>query len=312
MKYNKKILAILITGILSLNLYAEDIPNTTTEKNIISVCKHTAMHYATSIEKYSYVEALLKRKEFTLYELNYQCQTPIHIASELGNVGILELFHNYLGSFDVLNSDGQTPLMTAIENNQHQAILFMVENGADLDKKDNNGKSVKEYFNENGDLLTQKILKNQENKQSIMKFENNNVNKDYEVNKLNNLIKEKELLIIEMKKDGVDPQIINSLQSEVIFLKERIASLENIIKQQEEELEELRSLRNLYDSNLKNNVHNSPIKKKDNLNSHIPEEEYKELLENFKKSDETDLNQLSESLKLMEFLSTPMYKLEKK
>jgi hypothetical protein len=315
MKYNKTILALMIAGTLSFNVQAEESnieSNIKEPSNIVSVCKHTAMHYATSIEKYSYVEALLKRKEFTLFELNYQCETPIHIASELGNVAILNLFYSYLGNFEVVNKKGQTPIMTAVENNQHQAILFMVEKGINLEHKDNKGKSVKDYFNENGDYLTQKILKNQENKSIISNFEVKQINKDSELDQLTILIKEKELLILRMTEEGVDPEIIKLLNKEIVFLKERISNLETIIKAQEMELAELRSLRELYENNLKDTVNNSPVKKKDNLNSHIPEEEYKELLEKFKKSDETDLNQLSDELKLMELLSKPMYKIEKK
>ena len=316
MKFNKKILPLVITGILSFNVYSEDIQNNIIieEKTseIISVCKHTAIHYATSIEKYSYVEALLQRKEFTLYELNYQCETPIHIASELGNVSILNLFYSYLGNFEVINKKGQTPIMIAVENNQHQAILFMVEKGIDLNHKDNSGKSVKDYFNENGDYLTQKIIKNQENKKIISSFEINKVNKDFELNNLTLLIKEKELLILRMQEEGVNPEIIALLKKEITFLKESIKNLETIIKAQEMELAELRALRELYENNLRDNVSNSPVKKKDNLQSHIPEEEYKALLDKFKKSDETDLNQLSDELKLMELLSKPIYKIEKK
>lgn len=312
MKYAKKMLPILITGMLSCNIYAENINSTVSEPAIESVCKHTALHYATSIEKYNYVKALLDRKEFTLFELNYQCQTAIHIAAELGNISILNLFYSYLGNFEVTNYKGQTPIMIAVENNQHQAILFMIENGVDLDKTDKTGKSVRDYFKENGDYLTQKILKNQENKKIISSFEVSKVNKDNKLNDLNEMISKKEELIIKMQKEGVNPEIINSLKAEIETLRQNIADLEAIIQAQASEIAELKMMRSMSDESLHDSVNNSPIKKKETLNSHIPEAEYKELLDKFKKSDDSDLNQLSDELKLMDILSQPIYKIDKK
>ena len=270
------------------------------------------MHYATSIEKYNYVKALLERKEFTLYELNYQCETPVHIAAELGNIPILNLFYKYLGTFEIFNDEKQTPIMKAIESNQHQAILFMVEKGINLNEKDSNGKTVRQYFIENGDYLTQKILKNEESKISLQSFYDKQIKKDEELNSLSNLIAEKENIILELRESGASEEEINKLLQEIDFLKQKIANLETIIKAQEIELEELRTLRELYENNLKENVSNSPKKEKENLETHIPEEEYKELLNKFKKSDESDVNNISEELKLMELLSKPMYKIEKK
>ena len=51
------------------------------------------------------------------------------------------------------------------------------------------------------------------------------------------------------------------------------------------------------------------------METHVPEDkdkEYDKLLENFTKSDESDLNKMSEELKLMEMLSKPQYKIKDK
>jgi hypothetical protein len=310
MKFKTKYLSVLMFSLLCTTAQSEEIIQK--QDNIEPICKHTAMHYATSVEKFNYVKALLNRNEFTLFELNYQCETPVHIAAELGNIPILNLFYSYLGNFEIFNDDEQTPIMTAIENNQHQAILFMVEKGVNLETKDGKGKTVREYFLENGDYLTQKILKNEENKRTLDNFSIGQHNKDNELDGLKNLITEKENHILQLQKEGANPEDIKELSIEIDFLKKKISNLETIIKAQEIELAELRTLRELYDNNLKENVNNSPKKNKDNLNTHIPEDKYKDLLNKFTKSDETDLNQMSDELMLMELLSKPMYKIEKK
>jgi ankyrin repeat protein len=153
MRFQKTILATFATLLFSYNLQSEETNNTSKKPEIIKEimsegenCKHNAIHYATSVERYPYVKGLLDRKEFTLYELNSQCQTALHIAAELGNVSLLNLFYDYLGNFETVNSENQTPLMTAVKNNQHQAVLFMVEKGAELSKEDKNNDSVRNYF----------------------------------------------------------------------------------------------------------------------------------------------------------------------
>jgi len=322
MKFQKTILATFATLLFSYNLQSEEINNTSQKSDIIKEivsegenCKHNAIHYATSVERYPYVKGLLDRKEFTLYELNSQCQTALHIAAELGNVSILNLFYDYLGNFETVNSENQTPIMTAVKNNQHQAVLFMVEKGANLSSVDNNGKSVRDYFNTYGDYLTQKILRNNDNKQALSKFENSFNEKDTRLEELRSIIEEKEVRILNLTKNNADKELINALQEEVSILRDKIRSLEITIAQQKQELEELRTLRELYDENVKSNVELSKARRIEFLETHIPEDkdkEYDKLLENFTKSDESDLNKMSEELKLMEMLSKPQYKIKDK
>lgn len=310
MKLKKTILATFASLLFSYSIAAEQ---PAIIKEIMSDsegCKHTAVHYATSVERYNYVKGLLDRKDFTLYELNSQCQTPMHIASELGNVSILNLFYDYLGNFEVVNSKNETPLMTAVKNNQHQAILFMVEKEANLEHQDDQGNSVRRYFKQYGDYLSQKILRNHDNKEALNNFENNFNNKDVELSKLKTLIEEKEVKILELTKDtNVDSNVVKSLQEEVTALRNSIREFEVIIAKQKQELEELRALRDLYNQNVKSNVELSPARKIEFLETHVPEDDNK-LLENFKKSDESDLNKLSEELKLMDLLSKPRYKVK--
>jgi ankyrin repeat protein len=316
MKFKKTILATFATLLFSYNAIAED--KVSIIKEITSQreeCKHTAMHYATSVERYNYVKGLLDRKEFTLYELNSQCQTPLHIAAELGNVAILNLFYDYLGNFESFNSNNDSPIMTAIKNNQHQAILFMVEKGSDLEQKNNEGKSARNYFNDYGDYLSQKILRNHDNKKALANFENSFQNQDTTLSELKSVIEEKQVKILELTKNNADSNVIKALQDEVLALRDKIRNLELIIAKQKQELEELKTLRELYDNNIKSNVEISPAKRINFLETHVSEdkeEEYNKLLENFNKSDEGDINKISEELKLMELLSKPQYKIKNK
>ena len=313
MKLKKTILATFISVLFSYNIAADESPVIVKEITSQSEdCKHTAIHYATSNERYNYVKGLLDRKDFTLFELNSQCQTPFHIAAELGNVSILNLFYDYVGNFDVVNSNSETPIMTAIKNNQHQAVLFMVEKGANLDHLNNSNHSVRDYFSKYGDYLSQKILRNHDNKKALNNFENNFNSKDIELSKLKTLIEEKEVKILELTKDSnADEGIVKSLQQEVVSLRDSIRQLEVIINQQKSELKELRALRDLYNQNVQSNVELSPAKKIEFMETHIPEDDNK-LIDNFKKSNETDLNKLSEELKLMELLSQPSFKAKEK
>ena len=132
---------------------------------------------------------------------------------------------------------------------------------------------------------------------------------------IRSIIEEKEVRILNLTKNNADKELINALQEEVSILRDKIRSLEITIAQQKQELEELRTLRELYDENVKSNVELSKARRIEFLETHIPEDkdkEYDKLLENFTKSDESDLNKMSEELKLMEMLSKPQYKIKDK
>ena len=57
---------------------------------------------------------------------------PLHIATQNGEVKIVELLINNQAKIDMLNKAGITPLILAIANKKTEVALSLIENGADL------------------------------------------------------------------------------------------------------------------------------------------------------------------------------------
>ena len=58
-------------------------------------------------------------------ELNKQCQTAPHIAVELGNLEILELFYDYLGNLDIENGKGENLLESSFIYKNHLYFFYL-------------------------------------------------------------------------------------------------------------------------------------------------------------------------------------------
>jgi ankyrin repeat protein len=128
----------------------------------IGSCKHNALHFAVSVERQHYVEALLQRDEFTLDELNKQCETVFHIATELGNINLLRILGEHYRGLGMENLAGENLLQSAIKYKQPEVLLFLIRSGLDPSKVSANGKTAMAYQQEFGNTLSGAIL-NQHN-----------------------------------------------------------------------------------------------------------------------------------------------------
>lgn len=322
----KKIILPLIAGlILSGNAFAEN----------ESSCKHNTLHFATSVEKIKYVKNLLDLKAFNLRELNKQCQTAPHIAVELGNLEILELFYDYLGNLDIENGKGENLLESSFIYKKPSILLYLISKGEDPYKKSSNGLSAHDYQDKYGNNLTAKILEEYDIKKAEKKVEEEQVKKDEILKNLHEQIdnKEKELTLL-MAKAKTDESVkeIEKLTLEISTLKSYIRQLEEIINSQALELKKYKNLKNeqkesLKEASIKSDNHN------ETLTTHVPEgfevhslpeptkmedvkiddKNLKEKIETLELSDlSSDGEVLNNSMKLFELLSKPIIKVEKK
>ncbi len=67
--------------------------------------------------------------------------TLLHIASEQGNVEIIELLLKFDAQVNIQNQNGKTPLHFAVLQNKKDAINLLIDNGADYKIQDNDGKT---------------------------------------------------------------------------------------------------------------------------------------------------------------------------
>ena len=62
-------------------------------------------------------------------------QTPLHIATRLGNTDIIALFLRHCAFVDAATSDGYTALHIASKEGQEEVASILFENGASLNVK---------------------------------------------------------------------------------------------------------------------------------------------------------------------------------
>lgn len=63
---------------------------------------------------------------------------PIHWAAYDGKIAVLKYLLSMPGSdIDIQDGNGATPLICAVKNNQPDAVIYLLKNGADIRMKDN-------------------------------------------------------------------------------------------------------------------------------------------------------------------------------
>ena len=71
--------------------------------------------------------------------------TPLQLAAALGYVEGIEALINAGARVDVTNSAGETPLMAAVHRRDAAMVRLLLSNGASPDRRDNSGRSARDY-----------------------------------------------------------------------------------------------------------------------------------------------------------------------
>lgn len=209
--------------------------------DIFGKCKHNAMHYASSVRDLNYAKDMLDSRKFTLKELNKQCQTVFNIAIELGDIDLLKMFGEYLGSFDVENGEGENLIEFALKEKQPEVLLYLIKNGVDPYKVSSNGKSAIDYQKEYGNDLTSEIL---------LEYQKRN-------NELDSLRSKIKVLEDELAQKTINSELLASKNNEITTLK---AELDKKISEN-------------YDSSLEKNAKDSKKVNVGQLKTYIPDGE---------------------------------------
>lgn len=121
--------------------------------------KWTPLHYAASLGYKASAEELIKKDSNVINTKDHERNTPLHIAADQGHKNIVELLLEKGANIDAINSGNKTPLQLAKEKD-HQAttqlllsrallnsieegninkIRKCLEEGAEINREDNNG-----------------------------------------------------------------------------------------------------------------------------------------------------------------------------
>ncbi len=87
-------------------------------------------------------------------------QSPLHVAARNGNVNVMKLLvaHNANINQPTRGADAMTPFMMAAESGKHLAAQFLQEQGANVFKKDNWGRTALMFAGRGGDEKTLESL----------------------------------------------------------------------------------------------------------------------------------------------------------
>lgn len=70
---------------------------------------------------------------------------PIQLAAQLGFAEGVEALLSARARVDVANDTGETPLIAAVHRRDFGLMRILLENGADVDRNDNSGRSARDY-----------------------------------------------------------------------------------------------------------------------------------------------------------------------
>ncbi|KAH9110958.1 hypothetical protein LEN26_013584 [Aphanomyces euteiches] len=91
---------------------------------------------------------LLEETNYTVIP-NYGL-TVLHVAARYQMNDILDILAPIAGQVDILNQDGETPLMYAVKGNNEQGVEIFIRAGADIHRKSQDGKTALYYASAEG------------------------------------------------------------------------------------------------------------------------------------------------------------------
>ncbi len=104
--------------------------------------------------------------DMNVNEKDSQGRTALHIAAIKGNIQMIERLLLYGAEIDTRDNEGKTPLIQAIDNIQYSAAGLLVKSHADIFIADNSGKSTADYSVEKGLSAMEQIVSD-ENKDNL-------------------------------------------------------------------------------------------------------------------------------------------------
>jgi ankyrin repeat protein len=104
----------------------------------------TALHIVTQRRDLTWMTFMLA-KGANVNARDSQGVTPIQLASNLGFVEGIELLVENHARVDEPNDAGETPLMSAVHRRDTGMMRILLKAGADPDRKDNSGRSARDY-----------------------------------------------------------------------------------------------------------------------------------------------------------------------
>jgi len=102
------------------------------------------LHTSIILNRSNVTQWLLKQ-DVDLLNTDKQGNTALHLAAKLGQMANVILLEKQLKKVDVLNLRSQTPLILAIKSGHPTIAQWLVNKGADINRKDENGFSAIEY-----------------------------------------------------------------------------------------------------------------------------------------------------------------------
>lgn len=117
------------------------------------------MHKAVEDNDVSKVENLLNTKTTLLQEFDDNGNTPLHKAileNKNASLQAFMKFKRYINT-QIINQNGETPLVYAIKNKKYNSVIFMLDNGVNPFYKDSKQKNSLDYVREFGDDTTKQI-----------------------------------------------------------------------------------------------------------------------------------------------------------
>jgi hypothetical protein len=113
----------------------------------------TQLHHCAINGLTTSVKSLLSIRNINVNVKNdWNGSTPLHYAAANGHIEIARLLLQNGADVDVKNNNGYTPLHWAAEQDNVDILHFLVENGADLEAQSNSGRRALHSAAFNGDL----------------------------------------------------------------------------------------------------------------------------------------------------------------
>ncbi len=119
-------------------------PGTTIVNTKDSSNGETALHIVTGRRDLTWMQYLIA-KGANVNARDGHGQTPLQLASNLGFIDGLDLLVQARARVDDPNDAGETPLISAVHRHDIGMMRILLKAGADPDRKDNSGRSARDY-----------------------------------------------------------------------------------------------------------------------------------------------------------------------